>query len=590
MKSNRRAFVCRLLLGLGLSLAAQSASGQTTAFTYQGRLTDSSLPATGTYDMKFSLFDAPAAGAQVGATVTVMGLDVTNGLFTVALNEAAEFGAAPFDGADRYLEIAVRLSGDPGYTTLSPRQRIAATPYASRSNTAGQAQYLKFIDNRAIAPASSAHGQMQYGFTSFANNNTAPWADYLLLNSFTNAMGGNDNLLSFSRSSIAARLWQQSWNSGSAFSSFKDFAFKQDGVSQFPNDANYHTGSGTTNTLARFTGASTLGTSSLSDDGAIVQTPLQIRAPIYYDRDNTGYYVDPASTTNTNNLRFNVVDCINGTCPPNAAIRMTPNFHLNSGAGYAVILNWDNGTTGANKTFRVGSGQGSDAFYVYADGQAFTANWWRSLGNTGWLNETYGGGWYMNDSTYIRAYNNKAVSMQGGFASGPAGVNCGGMGGGFSLRVCGTLRAEGDITIGTGTTGCVQDADGTPIAGTCSSDARLKTAITPFPRVLDSLNRLQPVSFLWRASDFPERKLGTSPSFGLVAQDVEKVLPELVTEDEQGYKAVRYNKLPFLMLEGIKELKEANDALRQDNQRLSGQVAALRTLVCQQHPSAEVCR
>jgi hypothetical protein len=164
------------------------------------------------------------------------------------------------------------------------------------------------------------------------------------------------------------------------------------------------------------------------------------------------------------------------------------------------------------------------------------------------------------------------------------------MGGGFSLRVCGTLRAEGDITIGTGTTGCVQDADGTPIAGTCSSDARLKTAITPFPRVLDSLNRLQPVSFLWRASDFPERKLGTSPSFGLVAQDVEKVLPELVTEDEQGYKAVRYNKLPFLMLEGIKELKEANDALRQDNQRLSGQVAALRTLVCQQHPSAEVCR
>jgi FtsZ-binding cell division protein ZapB len=71
---------------------------------------------------------------------------------------------------------------------------------------------------------------------------------------------------------------------------------------------------------------------------------------------------------------------------------------------------------------------------------------------------------------------------------------------------------------------------------------------------------------------------------------VEKVLPELVTEDEQGYKAVRYNKLPFLMLEGIKELKEANDALRQDNQRLSGQVAALRTLVCQQHPSAEVCR
>jgi hypothetical protein len=81
-------------------------------------------------------------------------------------------------------------------------------------------------------------------------------------------------------------------------------------------------------------------------------------------------------------MRFNVADCLDGTCLPNNAIRMTPNFHLNSGAGYEVILNWDNGTTGSNQTFRIGNGQGSDVFYVYADGQAFTTNWWRSIGNT----------------------------------------------------------------------------------------------------------------------------------------------------------------------------------------------------------------
>jgi hypothetical protein len=116
-----------------------------------------------------------------------------------------------------------------------------------------------------------------------------------------------------------------------------------------------------------------------------------VTAPTFYDQNNTSYYLDSASTSNTNILRFNTVDCINGNCPPNNAIRFTPNLHLNSGAGYAVILNWDNGTTGANQTFRIGNGQGNDVFSVYADGQAFTTNWWRSRGNTGWYNQDHEG-------------------------------------------------------------------------------------------------------------------------------------------------------------------------------------------------------
>ena len=41
----------------------------------------------------------------------------------------------------------------------------------------------------------------------------------------------------------------------------------------------------------------------------------------------------------------------------------------------------------------------------------YTSDWFRSTGSTGWYNETYGGGWHMTDSTYIRNYNNKAVRM-----------------------------------------------------------------------------------------------------------------------------------------------------------------------------------
>lgn len=144
------------------------------------------------------------------------------------------------------------------------------------------------------------------------------------------------------------------------------------------------------------------------------------------------------------------------------------------------------------------------------------------------------------------------------------------------------LQVAGDIRVGTGATGCVKDADGTVIAGTCSSDLRLKTAITSFPSVLDKLVRLQPVHFYWRAEEYPDKHFGKSLSFGLVAQDVEDVMPELVGEDEDGYKVVRYSKLPLLMLQAIKDLKTENalwqlqiTALHQQNAAMKVRLTSL---------------
>src|SRR5262249_11272861 len=137
-----------------------------------------------------------------------------------------------------------------------------------------------------------------------------------------------------------------------------------------------------------------------------------------------------------------------------------------------------------------------------------------------------------------------------------------GIGLGANVAPANPLHVAGDIRIGTGFTGCVLDADGTIIAGTCSSDVRLKRDIVPFVHLLDKVAQLQPVHFYWRAEEFKERHFGTKPSYGLIAQEVEKVLPELVTEDEQGYKAVNYAKLPLLSLQAIKELKAENDTLK----------------------------
>ena len=122
----------------------------------------------------------------------------------------------------------------------------------------------------------------------------------------------------------------------------------------------------------RIDGGIASGSASSLGSGTILATS-QIQAPIFYDYNNTAYYIDPASTSNINVLRFGTADCLNGSCPTNGAIRFTPNFHLNANNGYAVILNWDNGTTaGANvQQLRVGNGQGSDAFSVTSAGNVF---------------------------------------------------------------------------------------------------------------------------------------------------------------------------------------------------------------------------
>jgi hypothetical protein len=125
----------RTILGVvGLIGALAYAGAQGTAFTYQGFLRQSGLPANGSYDFQFSLWTAATGGTQVGTTQTITGVSVQSGLFTVTLN----FGAV-WDGTDRFLQIAVRPTGIGSYTTLSPRVRIAPTPYAIYAARAGVA-------------------------------------------------------------------------------------------------------------------------------------------------------------------------------------------------------------------------------------------------------------------------------------------------------------------------------------------------------------------------------------------------------------------------------------------------------------------
>src|SRR5688572_1770314 len=108
-----------------MTCGPRAALAQGTAFSYQGRLNNNGAPATGLYDLQFTLFDAPGAGVQQGSVLTLNSQGVTNGLFFVTL----DFGNQ-FPGAARWLQIAVRTNGGAVFTPLAPRQPISPSPYA----------------------------------------------------------------------------------------------------------------------------------------------------------------------------------------------------------------------------------------------------------------------------------------------------------------------------------------------------------------------------------------------------------------------------------------------------------------------------
>src|SRR5258706_15887082 len=127
-----RTLVC--IFFISVCVLALRVAAQTTEFTYQGTLKDNGAPANANYDFEFALFDAPTAGNPIGSTIPKNTVSVSNGVFAVKL----DFGSV-FPGANRYLEVRVKLSGQPTLTPLTPRQLVNSAPYSLKSLNADTA-------------------------------------------------------------------------------------------------------------------------------------------------------------------------------------------------------------------------------------------------------------------------------------------------------------------------------------------------------------------------------------------------------------------------------------------------------------------
>lgn len=105
------------------------------------------------------------------------------------------------------------------------------------------------------------------------------------------------------------------------------------------------------------------------------------------------------------------------------------------------------------------------------------------------------------------------------------------------------------------------------------SDSRLKTNAAQINSALGKVEKLRGVTFNWDLSKKPsaDRKL----QYGFIAQEVEKVFPELVTTDSEGFKSMNYIGIIPVLTEAVKELKKENDELKSTLEDLMKRIEAL---------------
>ncbi len=169
------------------------------SFTYQGRLIKNGQPVSDTCALSLSLWDSANGGGFLNSN-TFNSTPISNGLFTVQL----DYGATAFAGDARWIETAVRCTGDANYITLSPRTKLTATPYAIYS-----------LNSWALSGNSGTNGS---GFIGTADNVPLNIGANGQANLRIYPNGQSPNLVSgYSGNIISSTLYGQTIAGGGAF-------------------------------------------------------------------------------------------------------------------------------------------------------------------------------------------------------------------------------------------------------------------------------------------------------------------------------------------------------------------------------------
>ncbi len=237
---------------------------------------------------------------------------------------------------------------------------------------------------------------------------------------------------------------------------------------------------------------------------------------------------------------------------------------LNTASGYQALTNNTEGShnTAAgfsalsqNITGSKNTASGSGALMLNAGGDSNTAIGYGAGGhnNTG-SNNIFIGFQAGNNRSYQSRSNTLVIGngsskedelITGDFAAHTVNIN-------------GALHASGNLTQ--------------------NSDARLKKDIQPLTHALDAILQLQGKTYRWKE----DTTFANKQDIGLVAQEVEKVFPELVAENEQGYKGIAYSKLTAVLIEAIKEQQGQMTTQQDQIASLEKENTELKTIMAEQ--------
>jgi hypothetical protein len=598
----------RSYFGILLVVAAfvLTVKGQTTIFTYQGRLTDGALPANGTYQMQFSLYDAAAVGTQQGSTITNTAVAVSGGVFTVQL----DFSSAPFAaGADRWLEIGVRKASDPpGYTTLAPRQQITSGPYSNRSLSAGSAdnatqlggvaanQFVVTGDARlsdARPPTAGSANYIQNTISAQASSNFNisgnGTAGGTLSSNIVNAttqfnLGGSRVLSSGTYENLFAGIGAGTANTAGFWNTFvgQDAGKANEfgpANSFFGRAAGFSNRAGADNA---FFGSSSGG----SNDGGAYNTFVGANAGYSNTNGSSNVIIGFAADVGFNNLT-------------NASAIGQQAFVTQSSS---MVLGSINGVNGATADTAVGIGTTAPAYPLSVVGSLGSGGNQATVEFSSAFTET--GVRIKNTATNGRTWSLFSAGGTTGLCQGcftlwdatagqarltadtSGNVGIGTTAPTSKLHVVGTIRFD---TLGVaGSTQLCQN--GSNQISTCSSSARYKNNINAFTPGLSLIKRLRPVSFNWRD--------GGMLDMGLVAEEVNKVEPLLTTTNASGQvEGVKYDRVGVVLVNAVKEQQVQIESLEKQNESQQKQIEqqrveidALKVIVCKQNPNAQLCK
>ena len=105
-----------------------------------------------------------------------------------------------------------------------------------------------------------------------------------------------------------------------------------------------------------------------------------------------------------------------------------------------------------------------------------------------------------------------------------------------------------------------------------TSDKKFKKDIKGIDSALSKITNIKGVSYEWKTDEFKDRKFSKGTHFGVIGQDVEKILPNIVSENYKGEKSVAYTELIPILIEAMKEQQETITALSDEVKELKREV------------------